>query len=161
MARTTKMGIEIERKFLVKSNEWRKLITPYLTSVIMQGYFGVTPEGMTMRIRIVNGNHAYLTLKSMNAGMERRELEYDIPLQDAIKLMAQSTKLISKVRYRISIRVGEVWEIDEFLGGKYDHCIAEIELNTVDQEITLPSWIGVEVTSVKELYNEDLAGDTL
>jgi adenylate cyclase len=64
--------------------------------------------------------------------------------------------VISKTRYKISL--GElIWEVDEFHGNNQGLILAEVELTSEDQEITIPDWIGAEVTSDRRYFNAYLA----
>ena len=146
------MGTEIERKFLVKGNEWRSLGTGVL---YRQGYIPTLGK-QTVRVRIV-GNTGYLTIKGATVGHSRMEFEYPIPLQDAREMLDNlcSHPLIEKTRYKI--RQGDlIWEVDEFMGENEGLIIAEVELQTENQTITLPDWIEREVSDPK-YYNANLA----
>ncbi|MEA5535617.1 CYTH domain-containing protein [Crocosphaera sp. XPORK-15E] len=148
------MAIEIERKFLVKNDDWRSLESG---KVYRQGYILTQDKVTTIRIRII-GEDAYLTIKSKTEGISRNEFEYPIPLEDA-KMMLDtlcSRPLIEKIRYKITID-NLVWEIDEFKGENEGLILAEVELNDENQEIFLPSWVGEEVTHDLRYYNVNLA----
>ena len=144
------MAKEVERKFLISD----KTIVESLTDGenIIQGYLSDNPDA-TVRIRI-KGSKAFLTVKSRNVGAVRGEWEYEIPIEDARSIMAecQMTGLISKTRYRIGR-----WEIDVFHGSLSGLIIAEIELTSPEERISLPSYIGREVTNDKRYYNSVLA----
>ncbi len=150
------MAIEIERKFLVRSNEWRTLGTGTL---YRQGYISTQAQTTTVRVRIVS-DHAYLTIKGKTQGQARAEFEYPIPLADA-QIMLETLcdrPLIEKFRYRILL--GDlVWEVDEFRGDNAGLIIAEVELIEENQIIELPDWIGQEVTHELKYYNVSLAQD--
>ncbi|MGV2826943.1 CYTH domain-containing protein [Myxosarcina sp. GI1(2024)] len=146
------MAQEIERKFLVKGNEWRKLATgvPY-----SQGYISTT--GLpTVRVRTI-GNLAYLTIKGPRTGITRAEYEYPIPYQDAIEILNTlcDRPLIEKTRYKIP-HGNVVWEVDEFSGENQGLIIAEVELLDEHQTIELPDWIDREVNDPK-YFNANLA----
>ncbi len=146
------MAQEIERKFLVKGEGWRKLSSGVLYS---QGYLSTVKE-RTVRIRIQN-NEATLTIKSITKGISRSEFEYTIPLVDAEIMLQQLAvqPIIKKYRYRIPVD-DVVWEIDEFLGANQGLIIAELELQSPDQIFRLPDWIGQEVSSDPRYYNNNL-----
>ena len=146
------MAQEIERKFLVKGDNWRKLSSGVLYS---QGYLSTVKE-RTVRIRIQN-NEATLTIKSITKGISRSEFEYTIPLVDAEIMLQQMAvqPIIKKYRYRIPVD-DVVWEIDEFLGANQGLIIAELELQSPDQIFRLPDWIGQEVSSDPRYYNNNL-----
>jgi CYTH domain-containing protein len=146
------MATEIERKFLVKDDHWRSLGTG---QSYKQGYIP-TQDQTTVRIRIV-GDRAYLTIKGKNQGIVRAEFEYPIPLDDAEKMLATLCRppFIEKIRYRIP-QGDLIWEVDEFSGENQGLIIAEVELQTEHQAITLPAWIGQEVTGDPRYYNSNL-----
>ena len=146
------MGTEIERKFLVKSDEWRSLGTGVL---YRQGYIPTSGKE-TVRVRIV-GDTGYLTIKGATVGKARMEFEYPILLQDAQEMLEHlcSHPLIEKTRYKI--KQGDlVWEVDEFMGENKGLIIAEVELQAENQTIDLPDWIDREVSEPK-YYNANLA----
>ena len=147
------MAMEIERKFLVRSNEWRALGTGQL---YRQGYLP-RGEGCTMRVRVV-GSQGYLTLKGVTQGISKLEFEYPIPLADAEDILAHlcDRPLIEKTRYKIPID-GLVWEVDEFAGENAGLIMAEVELSHPDQPINCPPWIGAEVSHDPRYFNAYLA----
>lgn len=147
------MGIEIERKFLVRHDGWRNLAEGLL---YRQGYLTRSP-GCTVRVRIA-GEQGYLTIKGATAGISRAEYEYGIPLADATELLELcQPPLIEKTRYRIPAAAGLVWEVDEFGGENQGLIVAEIELTDVEQQIELPDWIGSEVSNDSRYFNANLA----
>ena len=86
------MAIEIERKFLVKSDEWRSLASGELYA---QGYIA-NEAGKTVRVRIV-GDRGYLTIKGPGKmGGARPEFEYLIPIKDAQEMMPALKEYLSK-----------------------------------------------------------------
>jgi len=146
------MAIEIERKFLVIGDHWRSLGKG---EYYKQGYLP-TQNQTTVRVRIV-GKLGYLTIKGRNKGLVRAEFEYPIPLADAEILLETLCRppLIEKTRY--SVPQGDlIWEIDEFSGENSGLIVAEVELEDENQAITLPDWIGKEVTQDPKYYNSNL-----
>lgn len=145
--------MEIERKFLVVSDQWRTLATGTL---YRQGYIP-TPDQRTVRVRIA-GQQGYLTIKGKTQGIARSEFEYEIPVEDAAQLLDTicDPPLIEKYRYRIPLD-GLVWEVDEFLGENKGLIIAEVELEDEAQAIALPGWIGQDVSGDLRYYNSNLA----
>ncbi len=137
------MGREIERKFLLKDDSWRQAAEPGKSYV--QGYISVVPERI-VRVRTA-GDKAVVTLKGKHEGLGRDEFEYDIPIEDARRILDTMCipPLIEKTRY--IVRVDRVkWEIDEFARENEGLVIAEVELDSEDQEVALPAWVGEEVT---------------
>jgi len=146
------MPQEIERKFLVKSEDWRMpgTGTPY-----RQGYLSTAPE-RSVRIRLIR-DKGFLTVKGVSVGTTRAEYEYEIPAGEAIEMLDNLCErpLIEKTRYRIEHQ-GLVWEVDEFDGDNAGLIIAEVELDREDQAIALPGWVGKEVTGDPRYYNANL-----
>ena len=146
------MGLEIERKYLLKNEDWRKEVES--KSIIKQGYLNSNPL-RTVRIRITN-NKGFLTIKSKNEGSKRKEFEYVIPLteaQDLILLCEQP--IIEKTRYLVPIN-NHTWEIDIFEGINKGLEVAEIELSQENESFEIPNWIGKEVTEEIKYYNSQL-----
>lgn len=146
------MATEIERKFLVKSEEWRTLGTG---TIYRQGYI-TTKKGTTVRVRLA-GNQGYLTIKGKSEGISRAEYEYPIPREDAQEMLDNLCEppLIEKTRYKIEI-ADLVWEVDEFTGENQGLIVAEVELKDANQTINLPEWIGQEVSDDPRYYNANL-----
>lgn len=146
------MGIEIERKFLVISDEWRQLAKPVF---MRQGYLNSEP-GRVVRVRIEDQS-AMLTIKGKAVGMVRGEWEYPIPVVDAQELLDGLCEqpLIEKNRYRIHLD-GFIWEVDEFFGANAGLIVAEIELNDPQQVFSKPTWIGEEVSEDHRYANANL-----
>src|SRR5690606_37517542 len=154
------MGIEIERKFLVASDAWRAAAHDVVP--MAQGYLNdlAMVEGgaqkASVRVRI-EGEDAYLNLKSRERGHTRQEFNYPIPVEEARELLALCVGgLIDKRRHYVRHQ-GHLWEVDEFLGENAGLVVAEIELASVDQDFALPPWIGREVTDEPRYYNLALA----
>ncbi|HEX3502662.1 MAG TPA: CYTH domain-containing protein [Xanthobacteraceae bacterium] len=152
------MSIEIERKFLVRSDDWRKLSTG--RSEIRQAYLDMNPR-VSVRVRIRDNSKATLTVKSSPAAMRRLELEYPIPTLEAEAMMPlRNGGVVEKTRHVVPQNAVDrelAWEIDEFSGANAGLVIAEIELPSEDYPVELPPWIGQEVTGQKQYYNGSLA----
>jgi adenylate cyclase len=145
------MPLEIERKFLVTGDDWRRAEGEYLC----QGYLSRDPN-RTVRVRIA-GDYAWLTIKGLNTGATRSEFEYDIPKSDAQQLLELCEKnCIEKIRRVINHRK-HTWEVDEFLGANAGLIIAEIELESEDEAFDPPDWLGAEVTLDPRYYNANLS----
>ncbi len=146
------MAKEIERKFLVNGDEWRKGATG---SVYHQGYLCHTPE-RTVRVRLATGR-GFVTIKGVTKGAVRDEFEYEVPAADAKAMLAHLCEkpLIEKTRYLVK-HAGLTWEIDEFHGDNAGLIVAEVELQSADQQIEKPAWIGLEVTDDPRYYNANL-----
>ncbi len=146
------MPLEIERKFLVKGNDWRSLAVGVR---YCQGYLAT--GSTTVRVRVA-GEQAYLTIKGPTIGSTRAEYEYAIPLAEALEMLHTlcQTPAVEKQRYRIEWQ-DLVWEVDEFEGANQGLIMAEVELRSSEQSIVLPPWIGKEVTDDPRYYNSNLA----
>ncbi len=144
------MGIEIERKFRVKKDTWRNVKgTRYC-----QGYLNSAKE-RNVRVRTME-DKAYLTIKGIAIGASRMEFEYEIPLQDANELLGICEKpLIEKTRYKV-LEGGFIWEVDEFFRENQGLIVAEVELESEDQEFPKPDWVGEEVTGDPRYFNSNL-----
>jgi adenylate cyclase len=147
------MSFEIERKFLVRGNDWRALVSSQTT--IRQAYLASGTKSST-RIRIRGDGTATLTIKSRPADLRRMELEYSIPVLQAEALMQlREGSIIEKTRHVVP-HGSLAWEIDVFAGDNLGLIIAEIELKDIDQPIDVPAWIGREVTAQPQYYNSYL-----
>ena len=147
------MGIEIERKFLVKNDLWKNNSVTGIN--YRQGYLN-HDGNCSVRVR-TEGQKANLNIKSATLGIHRQEFEYSIPLDEAnelLDLFCSST--VRKKRYKISF-AERIWEIDVFEEDNSGLIVAEVELNSTDEEIQLPPWVGDEVSAIKRYYNTELA----
>ena len=149
---TPVMGIEIERKFLVKNDSWRLLGEG---ARYRQGYLNMDKE-RTVRVRTIQGK-GFLAVKGITQEGTRTEFEYQIPLADAETLLDEICEkpLIEKKRYKIPIG-GVIWEVDEFFGENEGLVVAEVELDNNTQVFDKPAWIGAEVTGDPIYFNSNL-----
>ena len=145
------MALEIERKFLVIGDGYKKGATK---SLYCQGYLSSNPDRV-VRVRIVDDS-ALLTIKGPSNGAVRSEFEYSIPFNDAKSLLELCEKpVIEKYRYKVTFG-GMLWEIDEFLGDNLGLVVAEIELANEADYFEKPSWLSKEVTTDPRYYNSNL-----
>ena len=146
--------IEIERKFLVNTEEYKALA--FKVKLFTQAYFNKNPA-KSVRIRIVE-NEGFITIKgiSKNSGRSRFEWEKKIPIGEALKLMNLCEgEVILKNRY--FVKYNElIIEVDEFLNNNLGLVVAEVELKTIEQKLVLPTWIGKEITGDNKYYNLNL-----
>ena len=142
------MSVEIERKFLLKSDNWRILGE---AKFYQQGYL-LIEKSKTIRVRTID-NKGFLTIKGASVGICRNEYEYEIPIDDAKMILEMQCEkpLIEKFRTKIEL-LDLVWEVDEFVGENNGLVIAEVELKNENQKIDLPDWVGKEVTG-NHCYN--------
>ena len=147
------MATEIERKFLVNSDEYKKLALPVY---YRQGYLSASTTSV-VRVRIA-GKKAYLTIKGKTKGLTRDEFEYEIPVVEANEMLSKMaiTTIIEKNRYIIEF-AGNTWEVDEFLGDNTGLVIAEIELQSENTSFDKPAWIEKEVSGESRYFNSSLS----
>ena len=149
------MGIEIERKFLLRDDSWRTRVSA--RTLYRQAYlhFQEREHGI-FRVRTA-GEKGFLTLKGAHHGCSRSEYEYEIPFEDGNFLLDNLAEkpIIEKKRYRIP-QGKFVWEIDEFFGENQGLIVAEIELESEDEAFDRPEWAGQEVTGDPRYFNSNL-----
>jgi len=137
------MNLEIERRFLVRSEEWRNAV---IDRRRLRDGLIVASVDSKVRVRIADCE-ATLTVKGPRTGCTRVEYEYPIPLVDAEELLNACCggRVVEKNRYRV-LHDGDLWDIDVYVGGLAGIQLAEIELAAEEQPFSRPSWLGVEVT---------------
>lgn len=144
--------MEIERKFLLKNDEWRKSVTSRIH--IKQGYVCSEFERI-VRIRITDSK-AYITIKGKGM-LTHPEFEYEIPVKDAEEMYSIFCQKANLEKYRnIVFFKNHKWEIDEFAGRHQGLIFAEVELQSEDEKIEFPDWIGKEITDDPQYYNSNL-----
>lgn len=146
------MGTEIERKFLLASDDWRASIAR--STPILQGYL-LAEEGRSVRVRRA-GERGWLTIKTGREGITRAEFEYEIPTEDAQELLALCEARLEKIRHFVEIE-GHTFEIDEFHGENEGLIVAELELTAEDAPFPRPPWLGIEVSTDPRYFNGALA----
>ena len=151
------MPVETERKFLIADPSWKNEVRRSVH--LRQGYFPLTPDSRTtVRVRLAD-HSAWLTIKGPASGCSRMEYEYEIPHRDACELLSGPASARSLEKIRHYVPAGPyVWEIDEFLGRNTGLILAEVELDSPDEELAVPDWIGREVTGELRFYNSRLLG---
>jgi len=148
------MAREIERKFLVKRELWQP--TSRSGEYCRQGYLSTDPERV-VRVRVL-GDRAFLTVKGMQQGIARTEFEYAIPRPDAETMLSKLCvqPVIEKIRFHETFD-GHIWDVDDFLGANRGLVVAEIELPSLDAVVTLPPWVGEDVSDDPRYLNVNLA----
>lgn len=140
--------LEIERKFVVDVEKWSPKTKG---EQLIQGYLSTDKERV-VRVRVM-ADKAFLTIKGNQKGISRTELEYDIPVNDAQVLLAMCLDYpIEKVRYKEEI-AGKIWEIDVFGGKNKGLVLAEVELESEQEEVFIPNWAKEEVSTNKRYFN--------
>ncbi|RLJ72060.1 CYTH domain-containing protein [Pedobacter alluvionis] len=147
------MGKEIERKFLIDHHKWDNLNKPE-GKLFRQGYL-LTDKDKTIRVRATK-TKGFLTIKGQTIGATRLEYEYEIPVTEATELLDNfAVSELSKTRYEIKFN-DKLWEVDVFSGDNLGLIVAEIELESEEENFDLPDWIGKEVTEEEKYYNSNL-----
>lgn len=147
------MGLEIERKFLLKNDRWREQVSS--SSLIRQGYLAPL-DTSSVRVRI-DGDKANINIKSATLGVSRLEYEYAIPMTDAVEMLNKLCRNPQVHKTRHIVLVGtHVWEIDEFYDENQGLIVAEIELADENEAFEQPDWLGEEVSDDPRYYNVNL-----
>ncbi|MDG1714377.1 CYTH domain-containing protein [Lacinutrix sp.] len=147
--------IEIERKFLVTSQDFKK--DAHNNYKIIQGFLS-TNKKRTVRVRI-KGEIGFLTVKGASSknGLSRFEWEKEISMEEALSLLKLCKKgIIDKIRYEVNVGK-HTFEIDEFFGDNTGLIIAEVELNSEKESFSKPDWLGKDVTGDIKYYNSQLS----
>ena len=149
------MAQEIERKFLLDNDGWRKDAAP--PRRLVQGYFDTGVNGCTLRVRDDDGA-GRLTIKGRPHGFARSEFEYAIPAEDVAAMIEEfcASRVVEKLRYPVTFG-GFDWEIDEYLGLNAGLLTAEIELPSEETRFPRPPWLGEEVSGIARYTNGALA----
>jgi CYTH domain-containing protein len=147
------MTFEIERRFLIKNDNWKEFITKKI--VIEQGYLTKSLDDWITRIRFT-GKDFKIALKKHIASFTNFEFEYSIPQKDGETIMSNLSNTIKKERFFLEIEKN-YWIIDCFKEKNYPLEIAEIELSSEDKDLSLPSFISKEITGLTQYSNFSLA----
>lgn len=149
------MGQEIERKFLVAGESWRENVRSSVR--IRQGYVA-RADAAVVRVRQIEGAAAFLTIKSTQPGLVRAEFEYEIPPADAEALLREAcaAPLIVKLRHHLDWK-GKAWVVDEFEAALAGLVLAEVELDSANEAVDIPTWAAREVTDDPAYRNDALA----
>ena len=148
------MGYEIERKFLVRGEFKSKSFKSFK---IKQGYLTLSGANV-VRVR-VKGDAGFITVKTAvkEGTIIRNEWEYEIPIAEAEEmLLLCEDALLDKTRYLVE-HGNHVFEVDEFHGENDGLLLAEVELESEDEEYQRPEWLGEEVTGNVRYYNSFLS----
>ena len=146
------MAIEIERRFLIKNDNWKEFITNRI--FIEQGYLSKNLDDWIIRIRFT-GEDFKIALKKHIAGFTNFEFEYSIPQKDGEMIMSNLSNTIKKERFFVEFEK-KSWIIDCFKENNYPLEIAEIELSEKEEDLKLPSFISEEITGLLQYSNFSL-----
>ena len=147
------MTFEIERRFLIKNDNWKEFITKKI--FIEQGYLSKSLDDWIIRIRFT-GKDFKIALKKHIESFTNFEFEYSIPQKDGETIMANLSDTIKKERFFLEVE-NKSWIIDCFKGNNYPLEIAEIELSNEKENFNLPKFISQEITGLKQYSNFSLA----
>ena len=146
------MALEIERRFLVKNDDWKKFITK--KTFIEQGYLSYKLDDWIIRIRF-NGANFKIALKKHIKNFTNFEFEYLIPNIDGEAIMSNLKNTIKKDRFFLEVEKKQ-WIIDSFKEKNFPLQVAEIELSKEEEEIKLPKFVSKEITGIHNLSNFSL-----
>ena len=149
------MALEIERRFLIKNDNWKEFINKKI--YIEQGYLSKSLDGWIIRVRLI-GKNSKIALKKHIKGFTNFEFEYSIPRSDAEIIMSNLSHTIKKDRFFLEIDK-KSWIIDCFKENNYPLEIAEIELSNEEEDLFLPSFISKEITGLTKYSNFSLANN--
>ena len=147
------MALEIERRFLIKNDNWKKFITKKI--FIEQGYLSKSLDNWIIRVRFT-GKDYKIALKKHIESFTNFEFEYSIPQKDGETIMSNLSNTIKKERFFVEIEK-KSWIIDCFKEKNYPLEIAEIELSNEKEDLILPSFISREITGLTHYSNFNLA----
>ena len=147
------MALEIERRFLIKNDNWKTFITKKI--FIEQGYLSKSLDDWIIRIRFT-GKDFKIALKKHIKSFTNFEFEYYIPPSDGEQIMSNLTNTIKKERFFLEVEK-KSWVVDCFKEKNYPLEIAEIELSSEDEDFRLPSFISKEITGLTQYSNFSLA----
>ena len=146
------MALEIERRFLIKNDNWREFVTN--RTFIEQGYLSKNLDDWIIRIRFT-GKDFKIALKKHIASFTNFEFEYSIPQKDGETIMSNLSNTIKKERFFVEVEK-KSWIIDCFKDNNYPLEIAEIELSKEEEDLKLPSFVSEEITGLVHYSNFSL-----
>ena len=146
------MALEIERRFLIKNDDWKEFITNRI--FIEQGYLSKNLDDWIIRIRFT-GEEFKIALKKHIESFTNFEFEYSIPQKDGETIMSNLSNTIKKERFFVEVEK-KSWIIDCFKDNNYPLEIAEIELSKEKENLKLPSFISEEITGLVHYSNFSL-----
>ena len=146
------MSLEIERRFLLKNDGWKKYIISQ--TLLEQGYLSYDLDDWIIRIRS-NGENFKIALKKHIKNFTNYEYEYLIPNSEGEKIMATLPNTVKKDRFFLVVDQKN-WIVYCFKDKKSPLEIAEIELSEEKDEVILPSFLSREITGLKVFTNLSL-----
>ena len=146
------MALEIERRFLIKNDDWKTFITKKI--LIEQAYLSKSLDDWIIRIRLT-GKDFKIALKKHIESFTNFEFEYSIPQKDGETIMSNLSNIVKKERFFLEVEK-KPWIIDCFKENNYPLEIAEIELSKEEEDLKLPSFISKEITGLLHYSNFSL-----
>ena len=146
------MALEIERRFLIKNDNWKEFITEKI--FIEQGYLSKSLDNWIVRIRFT-GKDFKIAFKKHIKSFTNFEFEYSIPQKDGETIMSNLSNTIRKERFFLEVEKRS-WTVDCFKENNYPLEIAEVELSNEDEDLNLPSFISKEITGLTHYSNFSL-----
>ena len=150
--------MEIERKFLVQNDSWKKQA---IGSYQIEQFYVCKDKTSSIRFRKMTYKSGLTfhvcTIKSSieNTVLSRNEIEFEVSAAVYAKAKAvHQGSIIEKVRHQVQYKK-QYFEVDEFSTGLV---LAELELKSEDQVIVNPDWLGLDVTANHLYKNTALAG---
>ena len=147
------MAFEIERRFLIKNDNWKEFVTK--KTFIEQGYLSKSLDDWIIRIRFT-GQDFKIALKKHIENFTNFEFEYSIPRKDGETIMSNLSNTIKKERFFLEVE-NKSWIIDCFKENNHPLKIAEVELSNEEEDFSLPSFISKEITGLKHYSNFSLS----
>ena len=147
------MALEIERRFLIKNDNWKEFVTKKIFNE--QAYLSKNIDDWIIRIRSSRNNYK-IAFKKHIKGFTNFEFEYSIPRKDGEIIMSNLSNTIKKERFFLKVEK-KSWIIDCFKENNYPLEIAEIELSREEEDLNLPSFISKEITGLTDYSNLSLA----
>ena len=146
------MGLEIERRFIIKNDQWKEFVTH--KTFIEQGYLSNNLEDWIIRLRF-DGKNFKIALKKHIKNFTNYEYEYSIPTNEGKSIMATLKDTIKKERYFLEVDQRN-WIVDCFKDKNFPLKIAEIELIEEKEEVIIPTFLSKEITGLKYFSNFSL-----
>ena len=151
------MGLEIERKYLVK--QLPPEADELTGDTIRQGYVIAAADGIELRVR-QKLERFFQTIK-MGEGLARTEIEFELSQDQFLQLWPSTEgRRVSKTRYRLPVGAYTA-ELDRFDGDLTGLLLVEVEFPSIEasRQFSPPDWFGEEVTEDGRYKNKCLAAN--
>ena len=144
-------NLKIKDNFLFYED---KRVAQLMNSKELQKIINSNKNNYACRIRRQDNNFIF-TIKVREAPGIRKEWEWGVG-NEFNEYFHQNLPKVSKIRYKLKVD-NYIWEIDEFLENNSGLIIAEIELDSLENDINLPSWAIEEITGEIKYLNSELS----